>query len=80
MQHLRHLLVRHAKLTETHSSVFPFPCIRGYHFIKLASAKVSVYKDIVEAGKKGDTVYLDIGCCSKLIASIALNRRSAYSS
>lgn len=45
------------------SSVFPFPCIRGYNFIKLASSKVSVYRNIVEAGKKGDTIYLDIGCC-----------------
>ena len=48
------------------STVFPFPCIRGHHFVKLASNKVPVYTEIVEAGKKGDTIYIDIGCCSKL--------------
>lgn len=45
-------------------ATFPYPCIRGFHFVWLMMIKNKIYPKVVEAGKKGDTVFLDIGCMS----------------
>ncbi|KZP26751.1 hypothetical protein FIBSPDRAFT_819000 [Athelia psychrophila] len=42
---------------------YAYPCIRLFHFISLMMQKNAAYQRVLEAGKKGDTVLLDIGCC-----------------
>jgi len=44
-------------------SHYPYPCIRRFHFINLMMMQNPAYPAIVEAGRKGDTWFLDIGCC-----------------
>ncbi|KAI0084992.1 hypothetical protein BDY19DRAFT_469249 [Irpex rosettiformis] len=55
-----------ARVDEIRKEAYDFshyPCIRAYFFAKVDVVKNSIYKEIVEAGKKGDTIYLDFGCC-----------------
>ena len=47
------------------SEKYPYPCIRGFHFVNLMMSRNSVYPIVLEAGKAGDTLFLDLGCCSK---------------
>ncbi|KAI0777724.1 hypothetical protein BD413DRAFT_187497 [Trametes elegans] len=42
---------------------YPYPCIRGFLFVKLMMSSTPRYPAVLEAGKKGDTYFLDIGCC-----------------
>lgn len=44
-------------------SRYPYPCIRRYHFINLMMMQNPIYLAVVEAGRKGTTWLLDIGCC-----------------
>ncbi len=48
-------------LTSEH---FPYPCIRHFTFLKLAMAMHPAYRTVVAAGRSGNTLLLDIGCCS----------------
>ncbi|KAI0339310.1 hypothetical protein BDW22DRAFT_618546 [Trametopsis cervina] len=41
----------------------PYPCIRGFHFVILMMAANPVYPQVLEAGKTGNTVLVDLGCC-----------------
>ncbi|OCH85050.1 hypothetical protein OBBRIDRAFT_798569 [Obba rivulosa] len=42
----------------------PYPCIRAFHFVNLFMSKNSIYPDVVLSGKAGDTLFLDLGCCT----------------
>ncbi|KAI0746831.1 hypothetical protein C8Q80DRAFT_1271667 [Daedaleopsis nitida] len=41
---------------------YPYPCIRGFHFVNLFMAANSIYPSVLAAGKSGDTLFLDLGC------------------
>ncbi|KAI0693936.1 hypothetical protein C8T65DRAFT_667456 [Cerioporus squamosus] len=41
---------------------YPYPCIRGFHFVNLFMARNEIYPSVVEAGKAGHTLFLDLGC------------------
>ncbi|KAI0789004.1 hypothetical protein BC629DRAFT_1677636 [Irpex lacteus] len=41
----------------------PYPCIRGFHFVNLMMAANPIYPEVLEAGKSGNTVLIDVGCC-----------------
>ncbi|TFK84974.1 hypothetical protein K466DRAFT_552778 [Polyporus arcularius HHB13444] len=41
---------------------YPYPCIRGFHFVNLFMARNEIYPKVVEAGKAGHTLFLDLGC------------------
>jgi len=43
---------------------YPYPCIRRFHFLNLMMLFNPIYPAVVEAGRKGNTWFLDIGCCS----------------
>jgi len=42
---------------------FPYPCIRMFYFITLRMKEHPIHKEILEQGKKGDALFLDLGCC-----------------
>ncbi|KAI0653882.1 hypothetical protein C8Q70DRAFT_551209 [Cubamyces menziesii] len=42
---------------------YPYPCIRGFHFVNLMMILNAVYPRVLEAGKNRDTLFLDLGCC-----------------
>jgi SAM-dependent methyltransferase len=43
---------------------YPYPCIRGFHFINLTSTKIPIYQEVLQAGKADSSaIFLDIGCC-----------------
>ncbi|EKM53219.1 uncharacterized protein PHACADRAFT_210914 [Phanerochaete carnosa HHB-10118-sp] len=41
----------------------PYPCIRGFHFVNLFMFENPIYPQVLAAGKLGQTVLLDLGCC-----------------
>jgi len=44
--------------------IFPYPCIRWFHFAKLKMWRLSPYQDLLRTGKsRKDAIFLDIGCC-----------------
>ncbi|EGO19947.1 hypothetical protein SERLADRAFT_352420, partial [Serpula lacrymans var. lacrymans S7.9] len=42
---------------------YPYPCIRHFHFVSLAMRDNAVYENVLEMGKEGNTLFLDMGCC-----------------
>ncbi|KLO17098.1 hypothetical protein SCHPADRAFT_180653 [Schizopora paradoxa] len=42
---------------------YPYPCIRRFHFLNLMMLYNPIYSSVVDAGKKEETWFLDIGCC-----------------
>ncbi|KAI0371999.1 hypothetical protein BV20DRAFT_992286 [Pilatotrama ljubarskyi] len=42
---------------------YPYPCIRGFHFVNLMMPRNAIYPTVLEAGKRGTTLFLDLGCC-----------------
>ncbi len=46
------------------SEKYPYPCIRGFHYVNLFMARNEIYPKVVEAGKAGHTLFLDLGCMS----------------
>ncbi|KLO13389.1 hypothetical protein SCHPADRAFT_904223 [Schizopora paradoxa] len=42
---------------------FPYPCVRHFTFLKLAMAAHPAYPTVIAAGKGGNTLLLDLGCC-----------------
>ncbi|PCH37045.1 hypothetical protein WOLCODRAFT_140696 [Wolfiporia cocos MD-104 SS10] len=42
---------------------YPYPCIRIFHHVSLMMSANPVYPMVLEGGKKGDTYFLDLGCC-----------------
>lgn len=42
---------------------YPYPCIRAFHHVSLMMKANPIYPVVLEAGKTGNTVFLDIGCC-----------------
>lgn len=46
------------------SEVHAYPCIRLFHFVNLMMSTNPIYPTVIEAGKSGDTLFLDIGCNS----------------
>ncbi|KAI0646351.1 hypothetical protein C8Q79DRAFT_1000700 [Trametes meyenii] len=42
---------------------YPYPCIRMFHFVNLMMKSNAVYPSVLAAGKRGDTLFLDLGCC-----------------
>jgi len=42
---------------------YPYPCIKRFVFVSLRMKKLSVYKEILERGKRTDAIFLDLGCC-----------------
>ncbi|KIP09368.1 hypothetical protein PHLGIDRAFT_126378 [Phlebiopsis gigantea 11061_1 CR5-6] len=41
----------------------PYPCIRAFHFVNLFMAVNPIYPEVLAAGKAGDTLFIDLGCC-----------------
>jgi len=41
----------------------PYPCIRMFYFAALRMKEHPTYKEVLEQGKKGDALLLDLGCC-----------------
>ncbi|KAL4247361.1 hypothetical protein ABKN59_009016 [Abortiporus biennis] len=41
----------------------PYPCIRAFHFVNLFMSVNPIYPEVLQAGKTGQTVLLDLGCC-----------------
>ncbi|TCD65129.1 hypothetical protein EIP91_003060 [Steccherinum ochraceum] len=42
---------------------YPYPCLRGFYHIHFEMMRTSVYREILEAGRSGNTTFLEIGCC-----------------
>lgn len=61
-------------LTQKISDKYPYPCIRGFHFVNLFMMRNEIYPGVVEAGKTGDTLFLDLGCMSAYITAICVSR------
>ncbi|CAL1710844.1 unnamed protein product [Somion occarium] len=40
-----------------------YPCIRAFHFVNLMMSENPIYPRVLEAGKGGNTLLLDLGCC-----------------
>ncbi|KAI0070741.1 hypothetical protein K474DRAFT_1713069 [Panus rudis PR-1116 ss-1] len=40
-----------------------YPCIRAFHFVNLMMSANPVYPKVLEAGRTGQTIFLDLGCC-----------------
>jgi hypothetical protein len=57
--------IQRASLSRRGSEEYPYPCIRMFHFVSQMMAENPAYASVVEAGKKGDTLFLDIGCHSQ---------------
>jgi len=55
------------------SELYPYPCIRYFHFVSLRMCINPIYSSILEAGKKGGTIFLDIGCCSTTFLFVSLH-------
>ncbi|EKM53220.1 uncharacterized protein PHACADRAFT_197643 [Phanerochaete carnosa HHB-10118-sp] len=54
------------RILEVQTSAYqqqPYPCIRGFHFVKLFMHTHPVYPEVLTAGKAGRTIFLDLGCC-----------------
>ncbi|KAF7980978.1 hypothetical protein HWV62_35782 [Athelia sp. TMB] len=43
-------------------ATFPYPCVLNFAFVTGKLRLHPVYERVLEAGKRGDTVFLDIGC------------------
>lgn len=44
--------------------VYPYPCIRGFRFVKLKIARLPAYPRVFRLlGNRPDAIFLDIGCC-----------------
>ncbi|KAI0826567.1 hypothetical protein BC628DRAFT_1419076 [Trametes gibbosa] len=44
--------------------MYPYPCIRAFHFVSLMMATNDVYPAVLETGKRDRTsLLLDLGCC-----------------
>jgi len=41
---------------------YPYPCIKMFHFTNLFMSMNTIYSKVIEAGRKGDTWFLDLGC------------------
>jgi len=48
--------------TETYEH-YPYPCIRAFHFTNLIMSSNPIYPSVLDAGKQGNTYFLDLGCC-----------------
>lgn len=48
------------------SSVYPYPCLRGFHHVALMMSQNPIYTEILQSGAVlGDeALFLDLGCCS----------------
>ncbi|KAH7909476.1 hypothetical protein BJ138DRAFT_1155253 [Hygrophoropsis aurantiaca] len=42
---------------------YPYPCIRFFHFVSLFMSENAVYQAVLKAGRQGNTVLIDVGCC-----------------
>ncbi|GBE84355.1 predicted protein [Sparassis crispa] len=42
---------------------YPYPCIRSFHHVSLMASANPVYSAVLNAGRSGNTIFLDIGCC-----------------
>ncbi|KAH9925732.1 uncharacterized protein B0H18DRAFT_876948 [Fomitopsis serialis] len=42
---------------------YPYPCILGFHHVALMMSGNPIYPAVLKSGKRGDTVFLDLGCC-----------------
>jgi hypothetical protein len=52
----------------SYSEIFPYPCVLSFAFVKGKLSNHPVYPKILESAKNGDTVFLDVGCCSKCLS------------
>jgi len=43
--------------------IYPYPCILSFAFVMGKMSSHPAYPKVLEAGKKGNTVFIDIGCC-----------------
>ncbi|GBE84469.1 hypothetical protein SCP_0604480 [Sparassis crispa] len=43
--------------------MYPYPCIRAFHYVSLMMCGNSIYPMVLAAGKSGNTRFLDLGCC-----------------
>ncbi|KAI0358974.1 hypothetical protein OH77DRAFT_1420487 [Trametes cingulata] len=44
--------------------VYPYPCIRGFHFLHMKLSRLPAYKQLLTLGKERQSpIFLDIGCC-----------------
>ncbi|PSR90483.1 hypothetical protein PHLCEN_2v4901 [Hermanssonia centrifuga] len=41
----------------------PYPCIRAFHFVNLMMSQNPIYPKVLESGKAGNTIFIDLGCC-----------------
>ncbi|KAM5537134.1 hypothetical protein V8D89_009280 [Ganoderma adspersum] len=41
---------------------YPYPCVRAFHFVNLFMAGNSIYPTVVDVGRGGNTLFLDLGC------------------
>ncbi|PIL28962.1 hypothetical protein GSI_09009 [Ganoderma sinense ZZ0214-1] len=41
---------------------YPYPCVRAFNFVNLFMAENPIYSTIVDAGRGGHTLFLDLGC------------------
>ncbi|KAJ3007245.1 hypothetical protein NUW54_g3621 [Trametes sanguinea] len=42
---------------------YPYPCIRAFHFVNLMMIANPIYPTVLAAGRRGGTLFLDLGCC-----------------
>ncbi|KDQ09379.1 hypothetical protein BOTBODRAFT_164867 [Botryobasidium botryosum FD-172 SS1] len=50
------------EIQEKAYEVYKYGCIRHFFFIALRMKRLPIYQEILERGKKGDAILLDIGC------------------
>ncbi|PIL27558.1 hypothetical protein GSI_10709 [Ganoderma sinense ZZ0214-1] len=41
---------------------YPYPCVRAFNFVNLFMAENPIYSTVVDAGRGGHTLFLDLGC------------------
>ena len=59
------MIFQHICADASISEKYPYPCIRGFHFVNQFMAANSVYPSVIAAGQAGNTLFLDLGCMSK---------------
>lgn len=42
---------------------YPYPCIRAFHYVNLMMCENPIYPTVLAAGKAGNALFLDLGCC-----------------
>ncbi|KIP09354.1 hypothetical protein PHLGIDRAFT_12017 [Phlebiopsis gigantea 11061_1 CR5-6] len=51
------------EIQQDFSQQHEYPCIYAFHFVTLYMDTNPIYSEVLAAGKSGNTLFLDLGCC-----------------